>query len=54
MGSEARNQYGAAVAVVAGIVDVLETGGEIDAAPEVDGIVGFEDVFATVVQCAIA
>ena len=54
MGAEGGDQDGAAVAVVAGIVDVLDAGGEINATPDVDGVVGLEDVFAAVVESAVA
>ena len=49
-----RDEHGAAVAVVAGVVDVLQAGGEVDAAPDVDGVIGLQDIFAAVVQGAVA
>ena len=54
MGAEGGDDDGAAVAVVAGIVDVLHAGREIDSAPDVHGVVRLEDVFAAVVEVAVA
>ncbi len=54
MGAERGDEDGAAVAVVAGVVDVLQAGCEVDAAPDVDCVVGFQDIFAAVVEGAIA
>ena len=44
----------AAVAVVAGVVDALHVDGVIQAAPGVPVVVAFEDVFAAVVELAVA
>ena len=52
--AEGGDDYRAAVAVVAGVVDVLQAGGEVDAAPDVDGVVGLENIFAAVVEMAVA
>ncbi len=49
-----RNQHRAAIAVVAGIDDVLEAGREVDPAPRVHGVIGFQDIFAAVVEAAVA
>jgi len=54
VGAEAGDEDWAAIAVVAGIVDVLEAGGEVDAAPGVNGVVRLDDVFASVVKVAVA
>ncbi len=54
MEAERGDEDGAAVAVVAGIVDVLQAGGEVNAAPDVGCIVGFDDIFAAIVEAAIA
>ena len=54
MGAERGDEDRAAVAIVAGIVDVLQAGGEVKAAPDVRGVVGLDNVFAAVVQSAIA
>jgi hypothetical protein len=51
---QAGDNYRAAVAVVAGIDDVLHSRREIDSAPDMRRIVGLENVFAAVVQMAIA
>ena len=54
VGAERGDEDGAAVAVVAGVDDVLQAGREIDAAPDVDGVVGLQNIFAAVVELAIA
>jgi len=54
VGAEARDDHRAAVAVVTGVGDVLEAGGEVDAAPGVDGVVSFENIFAAVGEVAVA
>ena len=54
MGAEGGHYYGAAGLVVAGVVDVLEAGGEVDAAPDVQGVVELLDCFAAVGEGAIA
>ena len=43
-----------AVAVVTRIDDVLHTGRQVNTAPSVDGVVGLKDVFAAVIQLAVA
>ena len=43
----------AAVSVVAGIVDVLEAGGDVEAAPEMHRVVGLDDVLAAVVEVSV-
>ena len=42
------DQHGAAVSVVAGVVDGLQVEGVVDAAPGVQVVVAFDDVFAAV------
>ena len=54
MKTERGDEDGAAVAVVAGIVDVLEAGRDVDAAPDMGGVVGFHNIFAAVVESAVA
>ncbi len=48
------NQHRAAILVVAGVVDVLEIERVIDAAPGVQVVVALQNVFAGVVQFAVA
>ena len=54
MGAERGHQHRAAVAIVAGIDDVLQAGREVDAAPDVDGVISLQNIFAAVVELAIA
>src|SRR5271166_1568305 len=54
VGAEGGDEDGTAVAVVAGVVDVLQAGCDIDAAPDVEGVVGLQNIFAAVVQLAVA
>src|SRR5260370_693868 len=54
MRAQCRNQHRAAVAVVAGVRDVLHTGSEVNAAPGVDCVVRLDDILAAIVQFAIA
>ena len=54
VGAERGDEDGAAVAVVAGIVDVLHAGREVNAAPDVGGVVGLQNIFAAVVQVSVA
>src|SRR5271156_5474478 len=42
------------IAIVAGVVEVLKIEGSVNAAPRVEGVVGFENVLAAVVQAAIS
>jgi hypothetical protein len=51
---ERRHHYRPAVAVVAGIVDVLRPRSKIDSAPHVQRVIGFHDILPPVVQPAIA
>ena len=44
MQPETRHQHWAMVAVVAGILDVLEVGSDVNAAPNVDGVIRLDDV----------
>jgi hypothetical protein len=52
--AEGGDEDRAAVAVVAGIVDVLQAGSNVDAAPKVGSVVGLHNIFAAVVESAIA
>jgi len=52
--AEAGDQDWAAVAVVAGIVDVLQAGSDVDASPQMRGVVGFENIFTSIVQGPVA
>ena len=45
---------GAAILVVAGVIDVLKVEGSKEAAPEMGGVKALEDLFVTVIQRAIA
>jgi hypothetical protein len=53
MKSKRWNKYWTAVAVIAGVVGVLQVGGEVDSAPNVNRLIGFDDVFAAVAQPSI-
>ena len=54
MKAQRRRKQRAAVAVVAGVVDVLRVERSEDAAPDVQRVVGFDNVLAAVVQFAVA
>jgi len=54
VGAEGGDQDWAAVAIVARILNVLNAGGEVDSAPDVKRVIGFDSVFATVVQVAVS
>src|SRR5579863_4034146 len=54
MQAEGRSNQGAAVAVVAGVVDVLRVERREDSAPHVQRVVGFDNVLAPIVQFAVA
>src|ERR1035437_6845879 len=54
VGAERGDDDGATVAVIAGIGDVLHAGRQINTAPHVNGVIGLEDVFAAVVEVAVA
>ncbi len=54
VGAERRHEHRAAVAVVAGVDDVLQAGREINAAPHVHGVVRLHDIFAAVIESAVA
>ena len=54
MHADGFDEDGAAVLVVAGVLDELGVEGVVEAAPGVEGVVGFEDVFAGVVEAAVA
>ena len=53
VGAEGGDYYWATVAVVAGIDDVLQTGCDVDAAPDVGGVVGLENILAAIVELAV-
>ncbi len=48
------NQHRPAILVVAGVVDVLQVERIVDASPRVQVVVALENVFAGVVQVAVA
>src|SRR5580693_1192808 len=52
--AEGRRKHGAAVAVVAGVDDVLRVESGEDATPHVKRVVSFDDVLAPIVQPAVA
>ena len=54
MGADGAYPGGAAVAVVAGVGDVLDVEGVEHASPGVVVVVGFHDIFAAVVEVAVA
>jgi len=54
MQAEGWREDRAAVAIVAGVVDVLRIERGEDAAPHVQRVIGFENVFAAIVQVAVA
>jgi len=51
---EGRHKHRPAVAVVTGIVNVLQARRDVDAAPHMGGVVALDNVFAAVVQGAVA
>ena len=52
--SKRGRDYGSAITVVAWVIDVLKSERGIEAAPNVHGVKRFDDVFAAVVQAAVA
>ena len=54
MGAKAGHQHRPTVAVVAGVIDVLHGGCEVDAAPRVHGVIRLDNFFAPVAEPAIA
>ena len=52
--AEADDGGGAAIAVVAGVGDVLIVERQGDAAPDMGGVVSFENLFQAVPQAAVA
>ena len=46
--AERGDEDGAAVAVVAGIIDVLQAGSEVNASPDMGCVIGFDNIFAAV------
>jgi hypothetical protein len=51
--AQRRHKHGAAVAVVTGIIDMLQPKRWIDSAPCVERVKRFNDIFSAVVQTAI-
>ena len=51
---QARHQHGSAIAVISGMVDVLQIEGAEEAAPYVEVVIRFDDVLPPVVQSTIA
>ena len=54
MGTNGSDPCGASIAVVAGIGDVMHVYRVKEASPCMQGVVGFDDIFATVVEIAVA
>src|SRR5579872_969117 len=54
VGAESWNDDRSAVAVVSGIVDVLNIGRQIDSSPDMERVVGFQDIFSAVVEMTVA
>ena len=54
MQSEAGDKHRAAIAVVAGILDMLQVRGCVNSAPDMRGVVGLDNIFATVIQTAVS
>ena len=54
MHADGFDEDGAAVPVVAGVLDELGVEGVVEAAPGVEGVVALEDVLARVVEAAVA
>ena len=52
--AKCRNEDGPPVAFVARMIDKLKTEGRMESAPGVQRVIGLENVFATVVEAAIA
>src|ERR1700686_167516 len=54
MSPQARHHHRPPVTVVAGIYDVLYSGGDIDSAPNVCSVIRFHDVLPPIVQLSVA
>ena len=54
MEAQARHEYRSAVAVISGIVDVLQIEGAEYPTPDVQIVIGFDDVLSFVVQATVA
>src|ERR1700683_190319 len=48
------DQHRPAIAIVARVVDALEAHGRKHSAPSMEGVIGLDDIFAAVIQAAIA
>ena len=53
MQPERWNQHGSAVAIVAGILDVLQPRCHVYSTPDVRRVVGLHDIFAAVIESAV-
>src|SRR6516164_8017161 len=53
MQSQGWHEHWPAILIIAWIVDVLQTRGDVDSAPNVGGIIGFHDVFAAITERAV-
>lgn len=49
-----RHEYWAAVPVVARIIDMLQPRRDVNTAPNMCGVIGFYDIFASVAKRAVA
>ena len=54
MHADGFDEHGAAVLVVAGMIDELKVEGVVNSAPDMSVVVALEDVFAGVVEVAVA
>ncbi len=54
MKPEGGHKHRTAVTIVSGINDVLQAWSDVDAAPDMRGVIGLHDVFASVVQPTVA
>jgi hypothetical protein len=52
--SKCRHEHRAAVAVITGIVDVLQSKRRIDPTPQVSGVIGLDNVFPAVVETPVS
>jgi hypothetical protein len=52
--TKSRNHYRPTIAVVTGIDDVLETGPDINASPNMSGVIGLQNVLPAILQGSVA
>jgi len=52
--SEAGDEHRPAIAVVAGILDMLQVGSHVNSAGDMCGVVSLDNIFATVIQTGIS